>query len=133
MISFLEIVDYSEALTHHESQTQAKANETCLKYGSTLPDFDKLNKNELDIVKKICKTGMGSFFITMSHVFLSIITDMTHKLIKGETGRPEDELGCWMLKNLTLFNSTTQKTELRNITEKHVTICAPVKSPPQGK
>ena len=68
----------------------------------------------------------------MSHVLL-IIKNMTHKLIKGKTGRPTEELGCWMLKNQTLFNSTTEKTQLGNTTEKHVTICAPVRQPPQGK
>ena len=68
----------------------------------------------------------------MSHVLL-IIKNMTHKLIKGKTGRPTEELGCWMLKNQTLFNSTQLKTEIRNITEEHVTICAPVKTLPQGK
>ena len=57
---FLEIVDYSEGLTHPLSQTHADAKETCNRYGSTLPDFEKLNKNELDLVKNICETGMGS-------------------------------------------------------------------------
>ena len=57
---------------------------------------------------------------------------MTHKPMKGETGRPTDELGCWMLKNrTTLFKSTQQLRPTK--TEKHVTICAPVKPIPQGK
>jgi len=56
---------------------------------------------------------------------------MTHKLMKGENGRPTDELGCWMLKNQTILLKST--TQVRPKTENHVTLCAPVKPIPQGK